>query len=179
MLAFLFVILAVVVRLVLPGFNLWLNFTPVAASLLFFGANQPRKRMWIPVALLAGSDVLLNLFVYHYALQADVMVSWVWYAAVILLGSLLRDNAAPLRVLGASLVAAFSFFFISNFAAWAVMDLYPKTATGLMSAYVAAIPFFRNELVSDVLFSAIFFSIPVLLHNLKREPAPAKIRVRS
>ena len=176
MLAYVFILFAVVVRLALPGFKLWLNFTPVGASLLFFGASQPRKRMWIPLLLLAGSDVVLNLFIYHYAIQAEVMVSWVWYAAMILLGSLLRDNAAPLRVLGASLAAAFSFFFLSNFASWAVMDMYPKTAQGLMTAYVAAIPFFRNELVSDVLFSALFFSIPVVIHHLKQEPA--KIRVR-
>lgn len=177
MLAYLFVLLAVVVRLALPGFNLWLNFTPVGAALLFFGANQPRKRMWIPVLLLVGSDVLLNLFIYHFAIQAEVMVSWVWYAAMILLGSLLKDNAAPLRVLGASLAAAFSFFALSNLASWAVMAMYPKTVQGLMTAYVAAIPFFRNELVSDVLFSALFFSIPVALQHLKHEPA--KVRVRS
>ena len=177
MLAYLFVLFAVVVRLVLPGFNLWLNFTPVAAALLFFGAHQPRKRMWIPVLLLAGSDVLLNLFVYHYALHAEVMVSWVWYAALLLFGSLLRDNATPAKVFGASLFAAFGFFFVSNTAAWAAMEMYPKTAQGLMTAYVAAIPFFRNELVSDVLFSALFFSIPVALQHLKL--VPAKVRVRS
>jgi hypothetical protein len=121
MLAYLFVLFAVVVRLVLPGFKLWLNFTPVGASLLFFGASQPRKRMWIPLAIMAGGDVALNLFVYHYPMRPEVFVSWVWYAAMLLLGSLLRNNAAPLRVLGASLAAAFSFFFLSNLAAWASM----------------------------------------------------------
>lgn len=177
MLAYLFVLLAVLVRLVLPGFNFWFNFTPVGASLLFFGANQPRKRMWIPVLLLVGSDVLLNLFIYHYAIHAEVMVSWAWYAALLLFGSLLRDNATPVKVFGASLFAAFGFFFVSNTAAWAAMDMYPKTVQGLMTAYVAAIPFFRNELLSDVLFSALFFSIPVALHHLRHEPA--KVRVRS
>lgn len=177
MLAYLFVILAVVIRF-LPKSVLWFNFTPVGASLLFFGAKGPRKHMWIPLALLAGSDIVLNLFVYHYALQAEVMVSWVWYAAVLLIGSLLRENSGALRVLGASLGAAVSFFLLSNFAAWMVMsDLYSRSVQGLMACYVAAIPFFRNEVVSDVLFSAVFFSVPVVIAALKRQPAKVRVNL--
>ena len=176
MLAYLFVVFAVVVRLVLPGFIPWLNFTPVGASLLFFGAHAPRKHMWIPVALLAGSDLLLNAFVYQYPLRAEVYVSWVWYAAIVLLGSLLRGKASPSRVLGASLATAASFFVISNFASWVVMEqLYARSLQGLMACYAAAIPFFRNELVSDVLFSALFFSVPGLIAAWKREPAKVRI----
>jgi len=177
MLAYLFVVFAVVVRLVLPGFVPWLNFTPVGAALLFFGAHQARKHMWIPVALLAGSDLVLNLFVYHYPVRAEVYVSWAWYAAIVLLGSLLRDNASTVRVLGASLATAGSFFVISNFTAWLVMDgLYARSIQGLMTCYVAAIPFFRNELVSDVLFSLLFFSVPALLVAMKRQPAKVRMR---
>jgi len=56
MLAYLFVILAVVVRFMPHP----LAFTPVGASLLFFGARGPRRQLWVPVALLAASDVVLT-----------------------------------------------------------------------------------------------------------------------
>ena len=174
MLAYLFVLLAVAVRflVVLVAPHPW-AFTPVGASLLFFGAHQPRRRMWLPVLLLAGTDVVLSRFVWHYPLSADLLVSFAWYAGIIWLGSLLKDRVNPLRVLSASLATAVSFFAISNFASWLV--LYPHTLAGLMTCYVAAIPFWRNELVSDVLFSAVFFSIPALIHTVSAARARVAI----
>lgn len=168
MLAYLFVVLAVAVRFLPHPFS----FTPVGASLLFFGARGPRKHAWVPVLLLAGSDVLLTRFQYGYPFTLDHLATWAWYAAVVALGTLLRDNARPLRIVGASLTTAVSFFAISNFAVWAVWNMYPKNLGGLAACYLAGIPFFRNELVSDVLFTAVMFSIPALLHVLK--PAPVK-----
>lgn len=168
MLAYLFVVLAVAVRFLPHPFS----FTPVGASLLFFGARGPRKHAWVPVLLLAGSDVLLTRFQYGYPFTLDHLATWAWYAAVVALGTLLRDNARPLRIVGASLTTAVSFFAISNFAVWVVWNMYPKNLGGLAACYLAGIPFFRNELVSDVLFTAVMFSIPALLHVLK--PAPVK-----
>ena len=49
MLAYLFVLFAVAVRFV-P--HPW-QFTPVAASLLFFGARGSRRQMWVPLVLFA------------------------------------------------------------------------------------------------------------------------------
>ncbi len=172
MLAYLFVVLAVVMRfvlLLLP--KMWLNFTPVGAALLFFGARGPRKQAWIPVALLAGSDLLLTKLVYHYPYTLDHVATMAWYAAVIGLGMLLRGSARPARVAGAALGTAVSFFAISNFAVWLVWDMYPHTLSGLAACYVAAVPFFRNEVVSDLLFSAVLFSVPVLVERMR--PATA------
>ncbi len=52
----LFVVLAIAVRF-MP--HPWM-FTPVTASLLFFGARGPRRFLWAPIVLLAASDVVLN-----------------------------------------------------------------------------------------------------------------------
>jgi len=56
MLAYLFVVIAVAVRFLPHPFA----FTPVGASLLFFGARGPRRHLWLPLALLAASDVILT-----------------------------------------------------------------------------------------------------------------------
>jgi hypothetical protein len=145
------------------------NFTPVAAALLFFGARMSRKQLWIPVALLATSDVLISHFVYGYPLSASDLVTWTWYAAIVLLGSLLASNASTLRVVGASLMASLSFFAVSNFAVWAVWNMYPKTLAGLAECYTMAIPFFRNTVASDLLFSGAFFGLAALLPQLARK----------
>ncbi len=172
MLAFVLVLLAVVYR-VAPH-PTWWNFTPLAASLLFFGAKQPRTRMWIPLALAFAADLGLNLFVYHYRVGPEILVSLAFYAGVLGLGSVLKRNPSMLRVAGASLTMSVGFFVISNFAAWLSMtDLYPRSFAGLMEAYVAAIPFFRGTLAGDMFFSLVFFGIAAILTS--REAAHARI----
>ena len=166
MLPYLFVLIAVAARF-LPHAGSF-NFTPVAAALLFFGARMPRKQAWIPVAVFAASDVLISHFVYGYAVSASDLVTWAWYAAIVLLGSLLASNASPLRVVASSLVASISFFVVSNFAVWAVWNMYPKTLAGLAQCYTMAIPFFRNTAASDLLFSGAFFGVAALLSQLSR-----------
>ena len=162
MLAYLFVPIAVAVHLrFLP---LPFSFTPVAAALLYFGARMPRKQMWIPVALLAASDVYLTRVTYGYPLTADHLVTWAWYAAM-----LLARRRADQRLLGGAhrrgLADRLGLVLpVSNFCVWMVWrDMYPKTVNGLMACYVAGLPFFRSTVASDLLFSAAFFGIGYLV----------------
>jgi len=86
------------------------------------------------------------------------------------LGGVLAQNAAVLRVAAASLTASISFFMVSNFAVWAVWrDMYPATWNGLLACYIAALPFFRNTVVSDLLFSAAFFGLGYLVSHRRQE----------
>lgn len=159
MLALFFVLLAIAIRI--DPHHL-MAFTPVGAALLFFGARGPRKLAWLPLTLLAATDVYLTVFQYHYSFTVDHYVTWVWYAGILMLGMLLRRNAGALPVLGASLATSFSFFLVSNFAVWAVWPDYSKSFAGLMECYVAGLPFFRRDLIGDVLFTAVFFGIGAL-----------------
>jgi hypothetical protein len=168
MLAYLFLVFALAVHLrFLP---LPYSFAPVAAALLYFGARMPRKQMWIPVAALAASGVYLSRSTYGYPVTADLLVTWAWYAGIVLLGGLLAKNASALRVGAASLTASVSFFLLSNFAVWAVWNMYPKTASGLAMCYVAGLPFFRNAVASDLFFSAAFFGIGYLVSHRQEAP---------
>lgn len=167
MLAYFFVFFAIVARF-LPHAGSF-NFTPVAASLLFFGARMPRKQAWIPVTMLIASDVLLSHFVYGYPVSASDVVTWAWYAAIVLFGSLLASSQSPLRIAAASLTASLSFFAVSNFAVWAVWSMYPKTLAGLADCYAMAIPFFRNTVASDLLFAGAFFGLAALMPHLSRK----------
>ena len=164
MLPYLFVIFAALFRFLPHQYG----FTPVIASLLFFGARGSRKQMWLPVALLIASDLLLNKFVYAYPLAADQYISWAWYAAVIWLGTTLKDRTSPIRVLGTALASSVSFFLISNFGVWAAYATYPKTWAGLMTCYAAGVPFFRRGLAGDLLFSAVLFGLPVVAAAVSR-----------
>ena len=99
----------------------------------------------------------------------DHLVTWAWYAGVILMGGLLKENARPLRLFGASVATSVSFFVLSNLAVWAVWDMYPKTLDGLVSCYAAGVPFFRQQPVGDLLFVTLFFGLPALYELAGRE----------
>ncbi|MGD0824519.1 MAG: DUF6580 family putative transport protein [Terriglobales bacterium] len=166
MLAYLFVIFAVVARM--PFMPHPWNLTPVAAALLYFGARGSRRQLWVPFALLALSDVILTKFVYSYPFSWDHFVTWAWYAAILWLGTSLRENSNWLRVGGAALASSVSFFIVSNFAVWAAWNMYPKSLAGLMTCYAAGLPFFRHTVAGDMLFTALAFGLPALAAALAR-----------
>ena len=165
MLPYLFVLLAILFRFLpfLGPLNVvphaW-HFTPVAASLLFFGARGSRRQIWVPLALFAATDVILTRFMWHYAFTWDTLVTWAWYAAILWLGTNLREKSGFWRIVLAAAASSISFFVVSNFAVWAAWPgMYPRTMTGLMACYDAAIPFFRGTAASDMFFSLALFGI--------------------
>src|SRR5580658_7924710 len=128
MLPYLFVLLAVAIRF-LP--HPW-HFTPLAASLLFFGARGSRRQMWIPLVLVAATDVILTKYIYAYHFTWEQLIIWAWYAAILWLGTNLREKAGFWRVVGAAVTSSVSFFVVSNFAAWVAMpQIYPRSIAGV------------------------------------------------
>lgn len=162
MLAYIFVLFAVAVRFMPHP----LAFTPVGAALLFLGARGTRRWMWVPLALLAASDVVLTRMIYRYPFSGDHFVTWAWYAGMLWLGTSLKQNAGVLRILGTAVVGSVSFFVVSNFAVWAAWAMYPRTFDGLMACYAAGLPFFRRGVEADLLFTSIMFGAPVLLNAM-------------
>ena len=51
--------------------------------------------MWIPLVLLAATDVILTKFIYSYTFSWDHLVTWAWYAAILWLGTNLREKSGP------------------------------------------------------------------------------------
>jgi len=164
--AYLLIIAALLSRII--PHPAWLNFTAVGGSLLYFGARRPLRQAIIPVALLAATDYYLTVYFYSYPFQISAyLITWAWYAAVIVLGHvLLAKHVSVLRVGTAVLLAPTSFFLITNFAAWIGSPLYPQTFAGLGMSYVAGLPFYRNDLISTALVAGLAFGLPVLARQL-------------
>ena len=76
------------------------------------------------------------------------------------------------RVGAAALASSVLFYVVTNFGMWLFSGIYPRTLGGLEACYIAAIPYFGNTLVSDALYSAIFFGIFALAE--RRIPALAQ-----
>lgn len=172
MAAYLLVVLAVLSRVVpFPG----MNFTAVGAGLLYFGARRPLREMALPVLALMGTDYYLTTFAYHYPWHTSAyLISWAWYAAVVVLGRMmLKRQVTVARVVGAPVLASTSFFLISNYAVWVGGPMYPHNAAGLGACYAAALPFYRNDLLSTTLITAVAFGAPVLVRDWSSRRARA------
>jgi hypothetical protein len=116
-----------------------------------------------------ATDYYLTVFAYGYPFQLRTyLVTWIWYAAVCLLGMGILQKPTLLRVAAGVLASSTSFFLISNFVVWTAgsMSMYPHSLAGLGACYVAGIPFYRNDLVSTALTSGALFGLPVLATSI-------------
>jgi hypothetical protein len=172
MLAYLFIVIAVAVRLLPHPWHL----TPIGAALLFFGAKRPVREWIAPLVLLASTDVYLTRVHYGMRVGVDHVVTWAWYVAAMGIGYMLVRKVDPVRVVGASLASAISFFLVSNFATWLFQDMYAKTFAGLVQCYTMAIPFFRGTFASDLIYTPVLFSVPYALSLIERKNAEARAR---
>jgi hypothetical protein len=154
-----------------------MNFTAVGAGLLFFGARRPLREMALPLLALVATDYYLTTVFYHYAFHTSAyLVTWAWYAAVIILGRiLLHRQVSVTRVIVAPVIASTSFFLISNYAVWIGSLMYPHTMAGLTACYAAALPFYRNDLLSTTLLTGLAFGLPALAHRLADQKQQAKL----
>ena len=175
MLAYALVLIAIAVRLLSGlGYVGTMGFSPLEASLLFFGSRLSPKHFLPPLALLILADIYLTTQRYGLTVHWEQGFVWAFYLGAFFIGSLLRNRVKPLYVAGAGLASAVSFFIVSNFGVWLAGTLYPHTWSGLVACYVAAIPFFGRELASNAVFVAIFFSLPVLYARLSSSAAANK-----
>lgn len=145
------------------------NFTPIAAIALFGGAQFSSKRaaFLVPLAGLFLSDLVFGF----YAITPVVYGSFV---LTVCIGFWVRQRHSVQRIACAAVASTILFFVLTNFGVWAIDNLYPKTTAGLVGCYVAAIPFFRNMLLGDLLYSALLFGALAFAENRfvrLREPA--------
>ncbi len=127
------------------------NFAPIAALALFSGFYlDKRYALILPLGAMFLSDVIIG---FH-----DTM-PYVYgsFLLTAFLGMALKKHTRVSTVLLASLTSSLLFFLLTNFGVWMGGLLYPKTVSGLMDAYYYALPFFRNTVLSDLMYTALFF----------------------
>ena len=175
--AFVLILVAVFSR-ILPHAG-WFNFTAVGGSLLYFGARRPLRQAALAILPLMATDCYLTAVVYRAAFHTqDYLITWTWYVAALVLGSLLlRQRTTVTRVVSGSLLASTSFFAVSNYAVWVVSGMYPHTFGGLTTCYASALPFYRNDVLSTLLVSGLAFGIEALVRHSRAAHAVESQRI--
>lgn len=137
------------------------NFTPIGAIALFAGAFIANRYMAIilPLVALFISDLFLGLY------GSDMIPVYACTALVSILGIAISNKKNPGFVIGASLLGSITFYLVTNFVYLYSADntYYPANFSGLMQSYYAALPFFKNSLQGDLLFTTILFGAYYLL----------------
>ncbi len=140
------------------------NFTPIGGIALFSGAafRWRAAAFAVPLAALFLSDLWIGLHSLMWAVYGS-------FALNILLGMWLRRRRHLLPVAGATFAGSLQFFLLTNGAVWLSGMTYPKTFAGLITCYVAGLPYFGNTLAGDAFYVGILFSGLALLE--RRLPA--------
>lgn len=147
------------------------NFTPLAAISLFGSAHFARtwQALLIPLASTWLSDLFINNVVYHSNNFVWFYQGFYWqyatYFLTVLLGLLLLRKPTVVRVIGSGVVAACLFFAISNFGVWLGSPMYPQDLRGLLTCYVAGIPFFGGTVLGNLFYCGALFGLFQLLQN--------------
>ncbi len=139
------------------------NFSPLLAITLLGTAAFRSDKKWawlLPLAFIYISDLILNNTVLREYYPGTGIVWFHPYMLgnyfsiflIALWGQLLLDKINLGSVTSGAIGAAILFFLVSNFGSWLTMPEYPKTISGLLTAYGAGIPFFRSTLLSNLLF---------------------------
>ena len=152
------------------------NFTPVGAMALFSGAILKNRRLAFAfplLALFAG-----DLFVGFYKTSLMLMV-YASFLLSVLIGRVVQGRRTVLRIGAGTLLGSIQFFLITNFAAWWLLNSYPKTGAGLAACYFAGLPLFWNTLAGDAFYCVLLFGAFALAERfvpIFREPAQAAIQ---
>lgn len=139
------------------------NFSPVGTMALFGGAYFAKKQ-WafiVPMMALWLSNLILNNVFYtkyyptfSFGFELAVFVS---FALVVVIGIVLLKRVNIVNLLTANILGTIGFFLISNFFVWAGGTMYPQTMEGLGMCFTMGLPFLKNTLLSNLLFSAVMF----------------------
>jgi hypothetical protein len=138
------------------------NFAPVGAISIFGGSILPKRlSVWVPLFAMMISDAVIGF----YSLMPLI---WACYLIIALASSHWLRPARLRRGIALTLGASCFFFVVTNFGVWATSGMYAHTWSGLVSCYTLAIPFFRNTLLSDAVYTSLLFTIYALaMYRLK------------
>jgi hypothetical protein len=170
--AFLLILAAVAYRVatgmaIISGTTWVSNFAPIAAIALCGAIYFPPKlKFTVPLVALFLSDVILNV---HYdAPLLDPLIFCRYFALGLVgwLGVIIAREPSWRTLLPATLVGSTIFYVVTNIFSWLSDPGYAKSLTGLIQSLTLGLPeygttptwmFFRNSVVSDLIFTGLFF----------------------
>lgn len=135
------------------------NFTAIGALAFFSGCYVLDRRLTfiVPLAVMFLTDLFLG--VHSGMIPVYICVAFTTYLGF-------RTGGAPkfLGGIGSVLLGSLVFYLFTNLPVF-YPGSYPNTVEGLLQSYTAALPFFRNQIAGDLLFTVALFAMFSFLKN--------------
>lgn len=165
---FILVAVTVIVKLICSPQISLSGFSSVFAVALFAGITTKNKTnaFLLPLITLFLSDVILqglhalNLFPYS-GFYSGQITNYALFILIMLIGIAFR-NYKTAGIFAAAIIGPTVFFLLSNFIVWKIQGTamgYSNDINGLMQSYTFGLPFYRNSLISTIIFLPAFIAV--------------------
>jgi hypothetical protein len=141
------------------------NFSPFGAIALFGAAYFYKKWQAFIIPLVATwlSDLFINntIYAHNYHSFTWFYEGFYWqymsYLLIAVYGLFLFKKVNVSNVIFGSIGSTAIFFIITNFGSWIGNTMYPQNFGGLMTSYIAGIPYLKGTLFSNLMYTAVLF----------------------
>ncbi|MDC1068142.1 hypothetical protein OAQ99_03165 [Candidatus Kapabacteria bacterium] len=153
------------------------NFSSFIALTLFSGILFPKNKLayLLPFAIQMMMDLFIGIYATDLVGYATHFITMYLSLGLIVFIGQKSTNINFLKSLVGVTVANIGFFIITNFGSWILLPQYDASINGLISSYLAALPFFKNSIISGLVFSSILFGIykfyELKVNNTEKEMA--------
>jgi hypothetical protein len=134
----------------------------------------------VPLLIMAISDCIIGTSsIFLFTWSAFIIVG---FAGFYLNKSAERNKYTAIkRSILSAVIAGVWFYVWTNFGVWALdsFGMYPRTLSGLISSYIMAIPFFKYNLLSNLVIVPLSFIVVEYLYELKKYLVKQLVGTRS
>ncbi|MBN1331706.1 hypothetical protein JW978_02345 [Candidatus Dojkabacteria bacterium] len=122
----------------------------------------------VPLGIMVLSDLMLgNTIIFTFTWSAFLLSPFIGIA----INKFAKSKSAQKKLFfatGGSLLSNIIFFLWTNFGVVLTTTMYDKNLAGIMQSYINALPFFRNQLVSGIVFTPIVFLATCLIFSISQ-----------
>lgn len=140
------------------------------ATLLAAAYLGKKWALSVPLIIMGISDIFIgntNIFLFTWSAYLIIGIMSNWLLGTKKLKLKMQDDKAKFKMIkiikatSLGIAASILFYLWTNFGVW-VLDawgMYPKTLSGLIDAYILGIPFVKYNIIGNMLFMPISFSL--------------------
>jgi hypothetical protein len=146
------------------------NFTPIGAMAIFGGCyyKSKWKAFLIPLATLWISDLFIDSFVYYHTLTwfyDGFLWTYAAFTLMVVMGMFIKKVSIK-NIILVGFIATFAHWIITDFGVWLGHGLdittgkaYTFDLAGFMKCLYLALPFEKNLLIGNFVFSGVMFGV--------------------
>lgn len=124
------------------------NFTAMNAIALFSAYSI--GSLPLSIVTVFTSMLMADFVIGFHSIMLYVYLS---FALIVSLGHFLKQTTSTLKLSLISTTSSILFFIVTNFGVWLTSSMYSKTIEGLMTCYIAAVPFISNQVFGDIFYT--------------------------